>query len=81
MKGSLSNLERSTIKGTSPVPERRFRTPRTKREMSGCLPIVTSGYMTDNALRTLFICECPMPRSYNEVKKFNTEVTDGVPES
>ena len=43
-------------------------THRTNREMSGCLLIATSGYITDNALCVLFICECPMPRSYIEVK-------------
>ena len=37
--------------------------------------------MTDKVLRILFICECPIQRSYNEVKKFKIEVTDGALES
>ena len=37
--------------------------------------------MTDQALQTLFICECPIPHSYNDVKKCKTDVTDGALES
>ena len=58
--------------------DRKFCIPQKNREMSGCLLIATSGWIADNALCASFMCECTMPCSYIEVKKFNTEVTDGA---